>query len=164
MRQRLLVGCGGYLLAVLWMDLMFDVQVWGHGPGPLPEGVVASIAAYYARVTLGAMPMGYVIGGVMGVTLLGVLHQLLRGTFSLRLRVVTALCAGIPISLALLRVFPNAVELGSRTGDLAHQSQLARVIFREHVACILLVSLFLGIQLGRDVRRGVSGPTSPHPV
>ena len=38
----------GFLLAVLWFDLMFDVQVRGAAPAP---GAVESIAAYYRRVT-----------------------------------------------------------------------------------------------------------------
>jgi hypothetical protein len=41
----------GFLLAVLWFDLMFDVQVMGHREGDLPEEVLASIASYYRRVT-----------------------------------------------------------------------------------------------------------------
>src|SRR5262249_22775929 len=42
---------GGFLLAVLWMDLMFDVQVLRHrrDRGDLPEDVLASIAGYYRR-------------------------------------------------------------------------------------------------------------------
>ena len=39
-----LAACGGFLLAVLWMDLMFDVQVLPHRHLPeLPEAVLASI-------------------------------------------------------------------------------------------------------------------------
>src|ERR1043166_2149382 len=47
----ILAACGGFLLAVLWMDLMFDVQVLPHRTPELPEPVVSSIAAYYRRVT-----------------------------------------------------------------------------------------------------------------
>jgi hypothetical protein len=45
----------GVLLAVLWMDLIFDVQVLSHRSGPpeLPEPVLASIAAILA-IRLGA--------------------------------------------------------------------------------------------------------------
>ena len=50
--QRVLAACGGFLLAVLWFDLMFDVQVLRHGSAAvLPEPVLASIAGYYRRVT-----------------------------------------------------------------------------------------------------------------
>ena len=62
----LLIACGGFLLAVLWMDLMFDVQVLRHrDSGELPEAVLASIAAYYRRVTTDAWPMNRAIGLVM---------------------------------------------------------------------------------------------------
>ena len=105
--HRVLACCGGFLLAVLWMDLMFDVQVYGQPPGPLADEVVSSIAAYYLRVTTEADPMGRVIGGVMVVTVLGVTYQLIRGTFAFWLRALAAICAGLPISLALLRIFPT---------------------------------------------------------
>jgi hypothetical protein len=40
----------GFLLAVLWFDLMFDVQLRRHTENPLPPEVLASISAYYLRV------------------------------------------------------------------------------------------------------------------
>ena len=51
MTFTILAACGGFLLAVLWMDLMFDVQVLRHRGETLPEAVVDSIGAYYRRVT-----------------------------------------------------------------------------------------------------------------
>ena len=47
----------GFLLAVLWFDLMFDVQVVGHREPLLPVAVLDSIGAYYRRVTTNARPM-----------------------------------------------------------------------------------------------------------
>jgi len=63
--------CGGFLLAVLWMDLMFDVQVLRYKGenSELPEEVLRSIAAYYRRVTTEARPMGYAIVLVMLVVI-----------------------------------------------------------------------------------------------
>jgi hypothetical protein len=52
---------GGFLLAVLWFDLMFDVQTRKHGGAQLPADVLASISAYYRRVTTDARPMGQLI-------------------------------------------------------------------------------------------------------
>jgi hypothetical protein len=37
----------GFLLAVLWFDLMFDVQSRKHASDPLPTEILASISAYY---------------------------------------------------------------------------------------------------------------------
>src|SRR5439155_563297 len=71
----------GFLLAVLWFDLMFDVQVLGGGPvgEPLAEPVLASIAAYYRHVTTSARPMSYLVGLVMLVTMGGTLIQVFVG-------------------------------------------------------------------------------------
>ncbi len=57
----LAAACAGFLLAVLWMDLMFDVQVLRHRDAALPEPVLASIAAYYRRATTTSRPMGHLI-------------------------------------------------------------------------------------------------------
>jgi len=69
----------GFLLAVLWFDLMFDVQVMGHREGDLPEEVLASIAAYYRRVTTAARPMNRLIAAVMLATLAGILAEVAAG-------------------------------------------------------------------------------------
>lgn len=64
-----LTACAGFLLAVLWMDLIFDAQVLSHrhAGDELPESVLASIAGYYHRAT--ARPMSTLIAAVMGVLL-----------------------------------------------------------------------------------------------
>ena len=51
----------GFLLCVLWFDLMFDVQAREYSDGEVPAPVRASIAAYYARVTTAARPMSHLI-------------------------------------------------------------------------------------------------------
>ena len=78
----LLTACSGFLFAVLWMDLIFDIQVFGHrGAGEeLPEPVLASIAGYYHRATTTSRPMSRLIALVM-VILLGALgFQATRGS------------------------------------------------------------------------------------
>ena len=55
----------GFLLAVVWFDLMFDVQVIGTRERELPEPVLASIAGYYRRVTTAARPMNRLVAAVM---------------------------------------------------------------------------------------------------
>ena len=51
----------GFLLAVLWFDLMFDVQALPHRGHELPEHTLASIAGYYRRVTTTARPMNRLV-------------------------------------------------------------------------------------------------------
>jgi len=55
----------GFLVAVLWFDLMFDVQVRKDVGSKLPPEVLASISAYYRRVTTDAYPMNRLVALVM---------------------------------------------------------------------------------------------------
>jgi hypothetical protein len=134
----LLTACGGFLIAVLWMDLLFDSQVLTHRDrGPeLPEPVLASIAGYYHRATTTARPMSYLIALVM-VILLGALgFRAVSGADPAWLLVVSAVLAGGPILLALTHTVPNAVRLGKRTDSTAVQTRLARAICRDHLVCV----------------------------
>jgi hypothetical protein len=136
---------GGFLLAVLWMDLMFDVQVRRHRTGDLPEAVLASIAGYYRRVTTLARPMGHAIAAVMVLTLASVAAQIIRGPRALGLASLP-FCAG-PIGLALARVVRNAVRLGARSDPPPVQSALARGICRDHLLCLASMAIFVALQL-----------------
>ena len=144
-----LAACGGFLLAILWMDLIFDVQVLGHrrADGPLPEPVLASIAAYYKRATTDSAPMSRLIALVMVVAVLGSGLRLFIGGGPLLLRGASfALCLA-PTALAVARVVPNAVRLGSRRDDPAAQSDLARAICRHHILCLVAIAAFLSNEL-----------------
>jgi hypothetical protein len=145
----LLTACGGFLLAVLWMDLLFDVQVLRHRERDraLPEPVLASIAAYYRRVTTDARPLGHLVGLVMIVALAVLGVQITVGHGPRWLAGVSLLLAGGPVLLALLRVVPNAVRLGSRADPPAQQSALARSICRDHLLCLAGILAFVGLQL-----------------
>jgi hypothetical protein len=141
----LLTACSGFLLAVLWMDLMFDAQVLAdrHPGGDLPESTLASIAGYYRRAVTGSRPMSRLIPVVM-VVLLGALgFRVLRGHDPDWLIAVSALLAGAPMLLALTHTVPNAVRLGNRSGSPADQSTLARSIWRDHLVCAGCMLAFL---------------------
>ena len=100
----LLAACGGFLVAVVWMDLIFDVQVLRHSraSGPLHEPVLASIAGYYRRATTDSAPMSRLIAAAMAVAVLGSLYRLFTGEGALALRVIS-----LARRLELLQRFPN---------------------------------------------------------
>jgi hypothetical protein len=148
---RVLAACAGFLLAVLWMDLMFDIQALG-GPAVLSDSVLHSIAAYYARVTTNAWPMGSAIAAVMIVAVTGALVRLVREPESRPRHALALLLVAAPVALALLRVFPDAVRLGAGADPVGVRSDLARGILRRHLFCLAAVAAFLIIQL-RDARR-----------
>jgi hypothetical protein len=68
----------GFLLAVLWFDLMFDVQTRKY-TGDLPPEVLASISAYYRRVTTEICPMNRLVGLVMVLTLAAICAEIVQG-------------------------------------------------------------------------------------
>jgi hypothetical protein len=149
MTGEILAAGGGFLLAVLWFDLMFDVQALrGPRSQPLPEATLASIAGYYRRVTTEASPMGRLVGVIMLATIAAALVDLVRGAGPLAARVGSVALLVAPVALAGLRVFPNAARLGARSDSSEEQSRLARAIARDHLACLAAIVAFLAVQLG----------------
>lgn len=145
----LLTACSGFLLAVLWMDLIFDTQVLAHrARDELPEPVLASIAGYYHRVTTTSRPMGHLVALVMAILLGALAFRAFRGDDPGWLLGISALLAGIPILLALTHTLPNAARLGNRQGGLAGQTRLARSICRDHLLCAGCMLGFLLLWVG----------------
>ena len=140
-------GGAGFLLAVLWFDLMFDVQALRHRDGDLPEDVLASTAGYYGRVTTAARPMNRLIAAVMVGTIVAIIVQLVQGDAPRWAAVVSLVLTAAATSVAAVHTVPSAVRLGTRSDAIAGQSRLARSILRDHVLCITAVAVVLLIQL-----------------
>jgi hypothetical protein len=137
----------GFLLAVLWFDLMFDVQVFGHRERQLPEVVLASIAAYYRRVTTAARPMNRLIAVAMLATLAAIGLQIADGDAPSWVGWGSLVLAGVPIVIAAGHTVPGAVRLGARSDTVEVQSQLARSICRDHLVCLAAIGSLLAVQL-----------------
>jgi hypothetical protein len=137
----------GFLLAVLWFDLMFDMQVVGHDPGELSEDVLASVSSYYRRVTTAARPMNLLIAAVMLGTLASILAEILDGETSNWVAWVSLALATGAILTAALHTVPSAVRLGTRRDSIHRQSALARSILHQHLACIAAILTVLILQL-----------------
>jgi hypothetical protein len=136
-----------FLLAVLWFDLMFDVQVRGHEGELLPPEVLASISAYYRRVTTEARPMNLLVSTVMLLTILAICLEIREGKtrWWVGWGSLVMLCGGV--ALALTRTVPNAVRLGSATDSLAVQTELARAIYSDHLFALARSAALLALQL-----------------
>ena len=142
-----MTGGAGFLLAVLWFDLMFDVQVIAHRRGDLPEDVLASISNYYARVTTAARPMNRLIAVAMLATIVAIIVELANGRSPRWVGWVSLGLAGAAILLAAVRTVPNAVRLGTRDDTIEVQSRLARSVYRDHLFCISAIAAVLIVQL-----------------
>jgi hypothetical protein len=136
-----LLGAGaGFLAAVLWFDLMFDVQAL-RLDDPDGDARLASIADYYRRVTIEAYPANRLVATVMLCTIAGSVLRLWRAP-SLRALVALALVVA-PVALAARRVVPNAMRLGGRRDPPGAQRALARTILWDHAFCLACIVIFL---------------------
>src|SRR5437868_1470892 len=121
-------GCG-FLLAVLWFDLMFDVQARGQS-APDADGL-ASISAYYRRVTLQANPMNKLVALVMFGTVAALIAQLAAGdaprwASGVSLALVVGACG-----LAIGHTFANGARLGGGRQPPERQRRLAKLMLRD---------------------------------
>jgi hypothetical protein len=140
-------GGAGFLLAVLWFDLMFDVQALGSRDGELPDDVLSSTAGYYRRVTTAARPMNRLIAAVMLGTIVAIIVQLVQGDAPRWAAAVTLVFTAAAVSVAAVHTVPSAVRLGTRSDTIAGQSRLARSILRDHLLCLAAVAAVLFVQL-----------------
>jgi hypothetical protein len=136
----------GFLVAVLWFDLMFDVQARAGG-AVLPEGVLSSIGAYYARVTTASRPMNRLVAAVMLATTAATVAQVARRESPQWAAWASLALASGAVGLALTRTVPNAVRLGRRADSPQVQSVLARALLRDHLGCFAAMSAVLVLQL-----------------
>jgi hypothetical protein len=136
-----------FLLAVLWFDLMFDVQVRKHAGDPLPADVLASISAYYRRVTTEAYPMNRLVALVMVLTLAAIVAEIVEGANPWWVGWGSLVIAGSGFVPTLTRTVPNARRLGSAQGTPEEQSRLARAIWRAHLLSFARMFVVLCLQL-----------------
>ena len=143
--SALVTAGAGFLLAVLWFDLMFDVQV--RRRGQTSEATLGTISAYYRRVTTDARPMNLLVGAAMAATLAAIALQLVEGDDPAWVGWTSLALAAPAIALAALRTFPAAVRLGTAQDPPAGQLALARSLLRDHILCLGAIAALLAIQL-----------------
>jgi hypothetical protein len=145
--SQIIPAGAGFLISVLWFDLMFDVQLIPHRRAPkVPASVLDSIAAYYHRVTETA-PMGRLVAIVMLTILVALIVQAARADVAIWVTVVSIAAALVGFGLAGGRVFGRARRLGRQTDSLAAQSAIARSILRDHLVCLAAMMTLLATQL-----------------
>jgi len=136
-----------FLVAVLWFDLMFDVQVAGRREEILPPEILTSISAYYRRAVIDARPMGNLVALVMLLTLAAIVAEIVRSERPAWIGYVSLVCGAVAIGLAAARTVRSAAALGRRDGSAQSQSRLARMVFRDHLLCLIAMATVLALQL-----------------
>jgi hypothetical protein len=144
----------GFLIAVLWFDLMFDVQTRRHRGDTIPAEVLDSISAYYRRVTTEARPMGFLVALVMGLTLSAIIAEIAAGGAQGWVGWTSLAATASAVGLARARTVRSAVRLGGAKDPLDVRTRLARVIYRDHQYCLAVMILVVVLQLIAAARGG----------
>ena len=139
-------AAAGFLLGVLWMDLMFDSQA-RSGVEILDGKALSSIAGYYHRATTTSAPRGLLIAATMVALLVLIAVDAATGGRTGWPLAASVALAGGPILLAVLHTVPAATRLGRSTDTPEVQSRLARTIYRDHRICLTAMSAFLALWL-----------------
>ncbi len=143
-----ITAAAGFLIAVLWLDLMFDVQLLRHRDSSSAAAEpLDSISAYYRRVTTTASPMGRLVALVMLALVAGLITQVVRGDAHIFVSAVSIAAAAIGISLAGARTLPAAQRLGTRVDGADAQHRIGRGILRDHLICFTAMVTLLATQL-----------------
>jgi hypothetical protein len=137
----------GFLLAVLWFDLMFDVQTRRSAANVLPTEVLASISAYYRRVTTDAYPMNRLVALVMLLTLAVIIGEIISAKYAWWIGWGSLLLAGSGFVPTMMRTVPNARRLGMAADAPDEQTRLARAVCRDHMFSFARMSIVLCLQL-----------------
>jgi hypothetical protein len=144
---HVVAGVGaGFLLAVLWFDLMFDVQVRGHG-ADLPADARNSIATYYRRVTTTSHPMSRLVAAFMVVTVAALVGQVAFGTTPGWAAIPSLVLVVVAVGIAAARTVRAAVRLGTQDDSPEDQNALAHRIFRDHVVCFVAITTVVILQI-----------------
>jgi hypothetical protein len=132
--QAFATACAGFLLAVLWFDLMHDVLARGD----VSDNDLGTIQRYYRRVTTDASPMNRLVL----VAMLGLLASLVAEL------VGDSVPAWAPIASLLLAVPPIVLSRSvvRMAKSLTTRAQ-AKTILRNHLLCFACMSAVLVIQL-----------------
>jgi hypothetical protein len=149
--QAIAAAGAAFLLAVLWFDLMFDVQARKHSGPVLPAGVLASISAYYRRVTTEAYPMNRLVALAMVVTVVAIVVEVVQARLPWWVSWGSLVLAASGMPFTFRRTVPNARRLGAAQDPPEEQSRLARAILRDHQLSFVRMIVVLGLQLSASV-------------
>jgi hypothetical protein len=142
--------CVGFMLAILYIDLMFDVMAVPHRRSgtTLPKDVLDPITHYYGRVTQNP----YVLIFVMLTTTIVLVLQIVYG-LTPRWAAYTSLAAmGLAMVAGIVKVIPTAQRLASGKDPAEVQTRLIHSVFTAHALLLICILVLAAIQLVAAVR------------
>ena len=137
--------CIGFMLAVLYIDLMFDVTAvpYRRSGTALPRDVLVPIAHYYGRITQNP----YVLMFVMLTTSVCLIAEVVYDLVPRWAGYSSLFLMGLAMVAGTVKVIPTAQRLASGKDPEDVQTTLVHNMFPFHILLFICILLLAAIQL-----------------
>lgn len=145
--------CIGFMLAVLYIDLMFDVTAVPHrrSNATLPKEVLGPIICYYGRITQNPYVLMFVMLTATVCLVMEIVYDLAprwAGYSSL-------VAMGLAMVAGTVKVIPTAQRLASGRDPEDRQTALIHGMFPAHIFLLICILVLAAIQFS------VTGRSTP---
>lgn len=136
--------CIGFMMAVLYIDLMFDVSAapYRNTQEALPRDVLDPIVHYYGRITQNP----YVLMFVMLTAVLCIGSEILYGPAPRWVGYSSLFLMGLSMLTGTLKVIPTAQRLGSGNDPDAVRTRMIHGMLPFHLVLLINILLLTAIQ------------------
>ena len=136
--------CIGFMMAVLYIDLMFDVSAvpYRHTKAALPKEVLDPITHYYGRITQNP----YVLMFVMLTTAVSIGAQIVYGLAPRWVGYSSLFLMGLSMLTGTLKVIPTAQRLGSGKDPEDVRTRMIHGMLPFHIVLLINILLLAAIQ------------------
>ncbi len=136
--------CIGFMVAVLYMDLVFDMSALPHrrSGAPLPAGVLDPIATYYRYITRNPYLLSFVMLTTTGCIVVQIVYALVPRWVGW----VSLVLMTLAMSTAILKVIPTAQRLAAGQDAVEQQTRMVHSILPFHLMLLTCILLLAGVQ------------------
>ncbi|MDB5692659.1 MAG: conserved hypothetical rane protein [Alphaproteobacteria bacterium] len=145
MEAALLFLCIGFMIAVLYIDLSFDVSAlpFRGRPEPLPTATLKTIEAYYRRIASNPYPLML----VMATAVACLVTQTYYGWVPRWIGYASLGLMAAIILFAIGKVIPTANGLASKSTPIEERRGKVEALLTYHFALLISVLALAGVQL-----------------
>ncbi len=136
--------CIGFMLAVLYIDLAFDISTlpYRKNRAAIPREVLESIASYYRRVTSDP----WLLIAVMITSATCIIWEIVYGLVPPRVGYISIGLFAVLMLISTIKVIPAAHRLASGKESEENQIRLAYSLFPYHVAFLIIIIILAILQ------------------
>ncbi len=142
--------CIGFMIAVLYMDLVFDLSALPHrrDKGPLPPEVLDPIAMYYRYITRNP----YLLMFVMLTTLVCVIAQIVYRSVPRWAGYASLVLILVAMAGGTAKVIPTAQRLATAKDPVEARSRMVHSMLPFHLLLLISILLLAAVQFSTTFR------------